>query len=145
MGKVTQIRSVTNIVADAVSAIKDMAPGTMIPHLTMETLVDAARKGETEQVYYGRVSAVKNKLERNHGIFLECKLNMGYEFKPWKTAHEVPKAIFQQGINRAAKGFIRIQYVRLENIEQDSDRVRVIECSNAMATVNSFHRNAGLL
>lgn len=123
---------ISQIIEEAANNIKDMSPGTVLPHLVVSELLDVDRLAE-KQTYYNRVSKLSKELKRQWGIFLRTEYNVGYVIAQPGNEVDLCEDKFLRGVKVMNRAVVDANFIRIDNIKDTDKRRRTIDRAQLMA------------
>lgn len=128
------------ITSKAAYAIAQMENGTQINKQSLMGLLESS----DEKQYRQRVYMLKEKLIKEHKMFLRTIHGVGYEIAVRGQEIDLCSGEYFSGIKRMAKAFVKSQFIDLDKL-QDDDRAIAIAQSNKMGTMLGLIKNGGMI
>lgn len=128
------------LVDDACEAIKQMAKGTMLTHLTLAEML-----GETNRTagYYSMVTRLKKQLVSEHSIFLSSSNRVGYAIAEPGTEIDVADTRCKRGLRQYVGGVKQMQYIAVDKIADEPLKLRTIKIAQDRANIIGMLKMGG--
>lgn len=121
------------LVEKIIDHVKEMQPGTVIPHLVVEDWL-GMKRAQQGSAYYMLLSRAKRDLIRRHGLFLQTRHRVGYAIVP--RGREILQVVgeFSQGVKRMGQAVNKGNHIRADLIEDNTARQLTLDTTQVLAT-----------